>query len=83
MYGQITVAAADKDLTAICGPKEVKAQLSPWDRDTFKFSWPDASDTDELTLAVFTIGPEGKAQSFSLNWDEGAKFKRTEAEPAS
>jgi CubicO group peptidase (beta-lactamase class C family) len=83
VYGQITVAAAAKALTATCGPKEVEAQLSPWDRDTFKFSWPDASDTDELTLAVFTIGPEGKAQSFSLNWDEGAKFKRVEGKPAS
>jgi CubicO group peptidase (beta-lactamase class C family) len=83
VYGQIRIAAADKALTATCGPKEVKAQLSPWDRDTFRFSWPDASDTDELTLAVFTIGPEGQAQSLSLNWDEGARFKRVEAKPAS
>jgi CubicO group peptidase (beta-lactamase class C family) len=83
VYGQIRLAAPDKALTAVCGPKEVKAALTPWDRDTFKFSWPDAGDTDETTLAVFTIGPEGKAQSLFLNWDEGAKFKRVEAKPAS
>jgi CubicO group peptidase (beta-lactamase class C family) len=82
-YGQIRIAAENKALTARCGPKEVKANLSPWDRDTFKFTWPDASDTDELNLAVFTIGPDGWAQNLSLNWDEGAEFKKVEAKPAS
>jgi hypothetical protein len=83
VYGPIRIAADNKTLTAICGPKEVKATLAPWDRDTFKFTWPDASDTDEHNLAVFTIGPDGRAQSLSLNWDEGAEFKRVEAKPAS
>jgi CubicO group peptidase (beta-lactamase class C family) len=83
VYGQIRIAAQENTLTAICGPKEVKAMLTPWDRDTFKFTWPDTSDTDELILAVFTIGLDGRAQSLSLNWDEGAEFKRLEAKSAS
>jgi CubicO group peptidase (beta-lactamase class C family) len=84
VYGQVRIAADNKVLKAIWGPQAIKTDLAPVDRDTFKFSWPDSSDSDELNLAVFTIGPDGHAQSLSLNWDEsGAEFKRLEAKPGS
>ncbi len=82
VYGQINLVADNGALTAVCGPKGVKAALAPWDRDTFKFTWPDAGDTDDLNLAVFTIGPDGRAQSLALNWDGTTEFKRVAAKPA-
>ncbi len=82
MYGKLNIVADNGALAAVCGPKEVKAALAPWDRDTFKFTWPDTGDTDDLNLAVFTIGPDGHAQSLSLNWDGTTEFKRVEVKPA-
>jgi CubicO group peptidase (beta-lactamase class C family) len=83
VYGQLLVAVKDKALVATCGPQKVDATLKPWDRDTFKFTWPDTSDTDDLNLAVFTIGPDGRPQGLTLNWDGTTEFKRVEAKPGS
>lgn len=78
VYGTITITPEQDKLFMIMGPKQKKVRLQPWDRDTFSFSW-----LDDLDSAVFTIGPDGRAQSLFLDWDGGTEFKRVAAKPAS
>ena len=35
----------------------------------------------DFAAAVFTIGPDGRALSLSVDWDGGTEFKRVEDKP--
>jgi hypothetical protein len=78
VYGRITVTPEQDKLFMVLGPHKQKVLLQPLDRDSFTFNWP-----DEIGTAVFTIGPDNRAQSFSVEWDEGTIFKRVEDKPTS
>jgi CubicO group peptidase (beta-lactamase class C family) len=78
VYGRITVTPEQDKLYMVLGLHKQKVLLQPFDRDSFTFNWP-----DEAITTVFTIGPDNRAQSFSVDWDGGTEFKRVEDKPTS
>jgi CubicO group peptidase (beta-lactamase class C family) len=78
VYGQITITPEQDKLYMLLGMQKQKVLLQPFDRDSFTFSW-----LSDLSGAVFTIGPDNRAQSLSVDWDGGTEFKRAEDKPAS
>jgi hypothetical protein len=77
VYGPITITPEQDKLYMVIGVKKQKVLLQPFDRDIFSFTWP-----ADFTAAAFTIGPDGRAQSLSVDCDGGTKFERLEAKPA-
>jgi CubicO group peptidase (beta-lactamase class C family) len=78
MYGKITITPEQDQLSMIMGLNKRKVVLQPFDRDAFSFNWP-----EDFTLAVFTIGPDGRALRLSVGWDGVTEFKRVADKPAS
>lgn len=83
VYGKAIVAAHQDSLLVTMGPKHMKLSLRPWDRDIFQFYfppyWQDKGDSTDLSLAAFRIGPDGRAQSMTVNWEGGPEeFTRLE-----
>ena len=78
VYGPITITPEQDKLYLLIGVKKDKVLLQPFDRDTFTFTWP-----SDFAAAVFTIGPDGRAQSLSMDCDGGTEFKRLEEKPGS
>ncbi len=77
IYGRITITPEQDKLFMILGVNKQKVLLKPFDRDNFTFTWP-----FEENGAAFTIGPDNRAQSLSLDWDGGTEFKRVTDHPA-
>jgi CubicO group peptidase (beta-lactamase class C family) len=78
VYGQFTIIPEQDKLYMVFGQNKHKVLLQPFDRDWFTFTW-----LNDLSSAVFTIGPDGWAQSMLVDWDGGTEFKRVEAKPGS
>lgn len=74
IYGQINVTARENSLVATAGPVGMQIVLKPWNRDIFSASIPDF--LNDAGLASFYIGPEGRADSVSLDAFDDATFKR-------
>jgi len=60
----------------LLGVNQQKVWLQPFDRDSFTFTWP-----LDLEVAVFAIGPDGRALRLSVSWDGVAEFKRVGEKP--
>jgi CubicO group peptidase (beta-lactamase class C family) len=76
VYGQITITAEQDKLSMLLGMHRHKVWLHPFDRDSFTFTWP-----LDLEVAVFTIGPDGRALRLSLDLDGVAEFERVGEKP--
>lgn len=78
IYGRITVTPKQDKLYMVLGLHKQKVLLEPLDRDSFTFNW-----AMDINIALFTIGLDNRAQSFSVDWDEDTDFKRAEDKPTS
>jgi CubicO group peptidase (beta-lactamase class C family) len=76
VYGQVTITAEQDKLSMLLGVHQQKVLLQPFDRDSFIFTWP-----LDLAVAVFAIGPDGRALRLSVSWDGVAEFKRVGDKP--
>jgi hypothetical protein len=76
VYGQITITAEQDKLSMLLGMHRHKVWLHPFDRDSFTFTWP-----LDLEVAVFNIGPDGRALRLSLDLDGVAEFERVGEKP--
>ena len=78
VYGRVSITAAPDKLSMLLGVRQQKVLLQPFDRDSFTFTY-----GMDLDGARFAIGPDGRAQSLSVDWDGGTEFKRVEGKPGS
>ena len=76
VYGQVTITAEQGKLSMRLGVHQHKVWLQPFDRDSFTFTWP-----VDLEVAVFNIGPDGRALRLSLSLDGVAEFERVGEKP--
>lgn len=63
LYGDCTISVDGDNLKAECGPAKYGAAITHWDNGAFLWKFPGATNGyDQLT---FTIGQDGKAESFT------------------